>query len=81
VPSSASRRVALISKAKLTLVAAVMAAGFASPVFAECLESGAAESCGGGGGSYAQAWPDAQSYHWSFGGPATHAPSGEFGGF
>ncbi len=39
----------MIDKAKLTLITIVLVAGFASPVFADCLESGAAESCGGGG--------------------------------
>jgi hypothetical protein len=39
----------MIDKAKLTLITIVLVAGFASPVFADCLESGAAESCGNGG--------------------------------
>lgn len=38
----------MIDNARLILVTAVLVAGFASPVLADCLESGAAESCGGG---------------------------------
>ncbi len=48
----------MINKVKLPLITAVLALGSAVPVFADCLESGAAE-CGGGGGygydSYAPA--------------------------
>jgi hypothetical protein len=57
----------MIKRSTLTLVTAVLAAGFASPVLADCLESGAAESCGGGGyGTYAESWPDYQAYHGVF---------------
>lgn len=48
----------MINKAERTLITAVLLVGFVAPVFADCLESGAAESCGGGGygfGSYAPA--------------------------
>lgn len=60
---------------KLALATAVMVAGFASPVFAECLESGAAESCGGGGyGLYTESSPDYQPYAWGFRQDSPHAP-------
>jgi hypothetical protein len=52
----------MIDKARLTLITAVLVAGFASPVFADCLESGAAESCGGGG-SYGWAGPGLHHYY------------------
>jgi hypothetical protein len=50
----------MINKAELMLIAAVLVVGLAASAFADCLESGAAESCGGGGygyGSYAPASP------------------------
>jgi len=62
----------MIHKAKLALITAVLVAGFASPVFADCLESGAQESCGGplaqgGYASYAEirpaAGPDYRVFH------------------
>jgi hypothetical protein len=59
------RRALMIDKAKLAFVAAIFVAGFASRAYADCLESGAAESCGGGGGYgyYSQAWPTPQPYY------------------
>lgn len=39
----------MINRTKLTLITTVLVVGFATPVCADCLESGAAESCGGGG--------------------------------
>jgi hypothetical protein len=40
----------MINKIKLALITTILAVGLAAPVCADCLESGAAESCGGGGG-------------------------------
>jgi hypothetical protein len=67
----------MIDEAKLTLVTAVLVAGFAAPVLADCLESGAAESCGGG--SYPQALPDSPSYYGEFPGYRPYATHEEFG--
>jgi hypothetical protein len=53
--SSTLRRKIMIDKTKRILIATIVAVGLASPAFADCLESGAAESCGNA--SYAQAWP------------------------
>ncbi len=70
----------MISKAKLSLIAAVLVAGFASPTFADCLESGAAESCGGGGyGSYGQIGPGLH-YYGVFPGYGTYPGAEENGG-
>lgn len=68
----------MINKLKLTLVTAVLVLGFASPVFAECLESGAQESCGGplaqgGYGSYAQVWATPQAHYRAFRRRGMHA--------
>jgi hypothetical protein len=59
------RRALMIGKAKLAFVVALFMTGFASWAHADCLESGAAESCGGGGGYgyYSQAWPTPQPYY------------------
>jgi len=64
----------MIDKAKLAFVAAVFIAGFAPRAVADCLESGAAESCGGGGGygSYSQAWPAPQTHYGVFHGYRPH---------
>lgn len=69
-----SGRIAMDKKTKLALITAVMMAGFASPVFADCLESGAAESCGGGSyGLYGESSPDYQPYSWGFRRDGPHA--------
>lgn len=61
--------------ARLTLAAVAMVTGFVSPVFADCLESGAAESCGGGGyGLYTESSPDYRPYSWGFRQDSAHAP-------
>lgn len=49
----------MIDKSKVILITAILFVSFASPGLADCLESGAAESCGGGsqgfsGGVYGQ---------------------------
>jgi hypothetical protein len=62
----------MINRAKRALLAAVLVASFASPVFADCLESGAAESCGGGG-SYQQGWPNLQPQYRGYADDGTRA--------
>ena len=56
----------MMNKATLVLVAAGLAFGIASPAFADCLESGAAE-CGnyGSGGSYASSRSNYHPYYGS----------------
>ena len=66
----------MISKAKLIFIASVLVVGFAAPVFADCLESGAAESCGGGGGYgyYAPTGPGFEPYYRGLRGRPMYAP-------
>lgn len=57
----------MIRKSKLAIITAVLMVAVASPAFADCMESGAQESCGGplaqsGYGSYAQVWSAPQPH-------------------
>jgi hypothetical protein len=78
----------MINKCKAALITAALVAGLASPAFAECLESGAQESCGGplvqgGYSSYAQVLPAPRWHHSVRRRSGLHAfarvPYGDFG--
>ena len=69
----------MINKAKPILITAVLVTGLTSPTFADCLESGAAESCGGGYGSNGQAGPSVH-YYGVFPGYGTYPGSEQNGG-
>jgi hypothetical protein len=74
----------MISKTKQAFIVAVLVTGFTPPVFADCLESGAAESCSDGGYEPSpQAWPDGRPVYGIYRGDAmpdfVRAPRGGIG--
>lgn len=68
----------MVSKVELALIMVVLVFGFAAPALADCLESGAAESCGGGG--YGAVTRPGLHYYGVFPGYGTYPGSEENGG-